>query len=126
MTVTGEPSVVGEVEQPQVRPWSTAMRIPTSAGVVWFKASGPGPAHEGPLLEVFRVFGVAHVLLPLAVHPERPWILFEDGGPTGLVPALEGADARIELDLGLGDDEIAYLASDLSYDYVRLNAEYMT
>ena len=75
-------TVVGEVEQPHVRPWSTAMRVPTSGGVVWFKASGPGPAHEGPLLEVFRVFGVAHVLLPLAVHPERPWILFEDGGPT--------------------------------------------
>ena len=75
-------SVVGEVEHPHVRPWSTAMRVPTSGGVVWFKASGPGPAHEGPLLEVFRVFGVAHVLLPLAVHPVRPWILFEDGGST--------------------------------------------
>jgi hypothetical protein len=75
-------SVVGEVEHPHVRPWSTAMRVPTSGGVVWFKASGPGPAHEGPLLEVFRVFDVAHVLLPLAVHPDRPWILFEDGGPT--------------------------------------------
>jgi hypothetical protein len=75
-------SVVGEVEHPHIRPWSTAMRVPTSGGVIWFKASGPGPAHEGPLLEVFRVFGVAHVLLPLAVHPERPWILFEDGGST--------------------------------------------
>ena len=42
---------------------------------MWFKASGPGPAHEGPLLEVFRRLGVAHVLLPLAVHPDRPWIL---------------------------------------------------
>lgn len=75
-------TVVGEVEQPHVRPWSTTMRVPTSGGVVWFKASGPGPAHEGPLLEVFRGFDVAHVLLPLAVHPTRPWILFEDGGPT--------------------------------------------
>ena len=75
-------SIVGAVEQPHVRPWSTAMRIPTDAGPVWFKASGPGAAHEGPLLEVFRRLGVAHVLLPLAVHPERPWILFEDGGPT--------------------------------------------
>jgi len=52
--------------------------------------------------------------------------VFADGGPTGLVPILEGADARIELDLGLGDGESAYLASDLSYDYVRLNAEYTT
>ena len=52
--------------------------------------------------------------------------VFEWGGPTGLVPTLEGADARIELDLGLGEGESAYLASDLSYDYVRLNAEYTT
>ena len=52
--------------------------------------------------------------------------VFERGAPTGLVPTLEGADARIELDLGLGEGESAYLASDLSYDYVRLNAEYTT
>lgn len=72
----------GPVEQPHVRPWSTAMRVPTDEGAVWFKASGPGPAHEGPLLAVFRDLGVARVLLPLAVHPERPWLLFEDAGPT--------------------------------------------
>jgi glutamate N-acetyltransferase/amino-acid N-acetyltransferase len=52
--------------------------------------------------------------------------VFESGAPTGLVPTLEGGDARIELELGLGDGECAYLASDLSYDYVRLNAEYTT
>ena len=74
--------IVGQVEQPHVRPWSTAFRIPTEGGTTWFKATGPGPAHEGPLLEVFRARGVDHVLLPLAVHPDRPWILFDDGGPT--------------------------------------------
>ena len=58
------------------------MRVPTDAGAVWFKASGPGPAHEGPLLLVFRDLGIRHVLLPLAVHPDRPWILTEDGGST--------------------------------------------
>jgi hypothetical protein len=72
----------GEVEQPHVRPWSTAMRIPTDGGLTWFKASGPASAHEGPLLEVFRERGIARVLLPLAVHQARPWILFEDGGTT--------------------------------------------
>jgi hypothetical protein len=72
----------GPIEQPHVRPWSTAFRIPTDDGAAWLKAIGPGNAHEGPLLEVFRAHGVANVLLPLAVHPERPWILFDDGGPT--------------------------------------------
>lgn len=74
--------IVGEVEHPHVRPWSTAIRIPTDHGVAWCKGSGPGSAHEGPLLEVFRRHDVPHVLLPLAVHPDRPWLLFDDGGPT--------------------------------------------
>ena len=30
----------------------------------------------------------------------------------------------IELDLGLGNGSAGYLTSDLSYDYVRINAEY--
>ena len=58
------------------------MRVPTDGSPVWFKASGPGAAHEGPLLEVFRAHRVEHVLLPIAVHPDRPWLLFDDGGPT--------------------------------------------
>ena len=74
--------MTGPIEQPHVRPWSTAMRVPTDDATAWFKASGPGAAHEGPLLEVFRRRGIEHVLLPLAVHPERPWLLFDDGGPT--------------------------------------------
>jgi glutamate N-acetyltransferase/amino-acid N-acetyltransferase len=52
--------------------------------------------------------------------------VFAAGAPTGQVPELAGPSCRIELDLGLGDGEAAYLASDLSYDYVRLNAEYTT
>jgi hypothetical protein len=58
------------------------MRVPTDGTPVWFKASGPGAAHEGPLLEVFRAHRIEHVLLPIAVHPELPWLLFDDGGPT--------------------------------------------
>jgi glutamate N-acetyltransferase/amino-acid N-acetyltransferase len=52
--------------------------------------------------------------------------VFERGAPTGLEPDLGGASVTIELDLGLGAGEAAYLASDLTYDYVRLNAEYTT
>jgi glutamate N-acetyltransferase/amino-acid N-acetyltransferase len=53
-------------------------------------------------------------------------VVFRTGAPTGLVPELGGAACRIDLDLGLGDGEATYLASDLSTDYVRLNAEYTT
>ncbi len=52
--------------------------------------------------------------------------VFEQGAPTGATPALGGAAVAIDLDLGLGDGSAAYLASDLTYDYVKLNAEYTT
>ena len=49
-----------------------------------------------------------------------------DGAHVDATPAVEGPSCVIELDLGLGDGEASYLASDLSYEYVRLNAEYTT
>ena len=52
--------------------------------------------------------------------------VFDRGAPSGSVPALDGAACRIELDLGLGGGQASYLASDLSYGYVRVNAEYHT
>jgi glutamate N-acetyltransferase/amino-acid N-acetyltransferase len=53
-------------------------------------------------------------------------VVFDRGGATGHVPGLDGPAVRIELDLGLGAGAASYLASDLTYDYVRLNAEYTT
>jgi glutamate N-acetyltransferase/amino-acid N-acetyltransferase len=52
--------------------------------------------------------------------------VFADGSPTGSVPELAGPVCRIDLELGLGDGSAGYLASDLTYDYVRINAEYTT
>jgi glutamate N-acetyltransferase/amino-acid N-acetyltransferase len=52
--------------------------------------------------------------------------VFDAGSPLGASPTLDGAVCRIELDLGLGTGRASYLASDLSYEYVRVNAEYAT
>jgi glutamate N-acetyltransferase/amino-acid N-acetyltransferase len=52
--------------------------------------------------------------------------VFAQGAATGEVPGLAGAVCRIDLELGLGTGRASYLASDLSYDYVRVNAEYTT
>jgi len=49
-----------------------------------------------------------------------------DGVHIEATPAMEGVSCVIDLDLALGDGEASYLASDLSYEYVRLNAEYTT
>ncbi|HEU5263824.1 MAG TPA: bifunctional glutamate N-acetyltransferase/amino-acid acetyltransferase ArgJ [Gaiellaceae bacterium] len=53
-------------------------------------------------------------------------VVFEHGTPTGSLPSLDGVGVSIGLDLALGSGEATYLASDLTYDYVRLNAEYTT
>jgi glutamate N-acetyltransferase/amino-acid N-acetyltransferase len=52
--------------------------------------------------------------------------VFREGEPTGVKPELSGSAVRIDLDLGLGAGRASYLASDLTYDYVKLNAEYTT
>ena len=52
--------------------------------------------------------------------------VFAHGEPTGEAPALGGAAVSIAVDLGLGEGSASYLASDLTVDYVRLNAEYTT
>jgi glutamate N-acetyltransferase / amino-acid N-acetyltransferase len=49
-----------------------------------------------------------------------------DGRPTGDEPALTNGHCAIEIDLALGDGSARYLTSDLSYDYVKINAEYRT
>jgi glutamate N-acetyltransferase/amino-acid N-acetyltransferase len=52
--------------------------------------------------------------------------VFREGEPTGVKPELGGSAVKIDLDLGLGAGRASYLASDLTYDYVKLNAEYTT
>jgi len=52
--------------------------------------------------------------------------VFVCGEPTGATPELGGSAVAVELDLGLGRGTASYLASDLTVDYVRLNAEYTT
>jgi glutamate N-acetyltransferase/amino-acid N-acetyltransferase len=48
------------------------------------------------------------------------------GAPQGVEPDVAGGTCTIDLDLGLGPGRASYLTSDLSYDYVRINADYRT
>jgi len=52
--------------------------------------------------------------------------VFVDGAPTGDEPSLANGSCAIEIDLALGDGAATYLTTDLSYDYVKINAEYRT
>ena len=46
------------------------------------------------------------------------------GTPSGDEPLLTNGHCEIELDLAIGDGTATYLTTDLSYDYVRINADY--
>ena len=50
--------------------------------------------------------------------------VLEQGAPQGIEPDVSGSECAIDLDLGLGHGEAHYLTTDLSYDYVRINADY--
>ena len=53
-------------------------------------------------------------------------VLFAGGEPTGAEVPLEGRSARSSSTSGSARPSASYLASDLTYDYVRINAEYTT
>ncbi len=51
-------------------------------------------------------------------------VVLDHGSPSGVEPDVSGPSCTIELDLGLGTGSAGYLTSDLSYDYVKINADY--
>jgi len=69
----------GPVEQPHVPWWSTVIRVPTSAGTLWFKAARDGGVEA-------RLTALLHELEPectvdlLAAEPNRGWMLTRDAG----------------------------------------------
>jgi hypothetical protein len=108
---------IGDVEQPHLRPWATALRAPTSRGTVWLKAPAPGTAFEAPLYPILSARVASVVLSPLAVHETRNWMLLPDGGPVlgavlegrGLIDGLCAAVphfAQLQLDLSTSVDEL--------------------
>ncbi|WP_104525585.1 phosphotransferase [Blastococcus atacamensis] len=76
-------ALAGGPEQPHVRSWSTAFRLPLQGGsAVWLKSVGPGSAQEPLLAEALGRWVPDHVLVPLAVEPRRRLLLLPDGGRT--------------------------------------------
>jgi hypothetical protein len=72
----------GTVEVARVRPWGTVLRAPTSGGTVWMKATAPGTRFELAVYAVLSEVAPAHVVVPLAIHEARGWLLLPDGGPS--------------------------------------------
>ena len=68
--------------------------------------------------------GYAHLDPALVTLLYNGTKVLDRGAPSGVEPDVAGAACAIDLDLGLGDGHAQYLTTDLSYDYVRINAEY--
>ena len=87
----------GFIAQPHLRPWATALRVPTSSGTVWMKACGPGTAFEVRLYGLLADVVPARVLHPIAVDPDRGWMILPDGG-SPLGERVNGVELAGELE----------------------------
>jgi hypothetical protein len=84
----------GSIEQPHARPWSTVLRVPTSVGDLYFKATAPMLAHEPALTEALSRWRPDCMLQLLAIDRDRGWMLMRDGGVTLRSQIQSVADIR--------------------------------
>ncbi len=125
-TVLAEISVYGAVDDDQAR--AIARRIATSPLV---KTALFG--HDANWGRVLMAAGSAPYNGGYAdIDATRVTLLYNGsvvlraGVPQEVEPDVSGPSCAIDLDLGLGTGSASYLTSDLSYEYVRINAEYTT
>jgi Phosphotransferase enzyme family len=72
--------VIGEIEQPHVRWWSTVLRVPTTEGDLYFKAVAAIHRFEAALTGLLAELQPGRVPDVVAVDDERGWMLMRDGG----------------------------------------------
>src|SRR5262245_29221066 len=73
---------VGVITQPHIRPWSTILKVPTSEGDVYFKATAPMLGHEAALTLALCQLRPECTPPVLAVDRTRGWLLMRDCGAT--------------------------------------------
>jgi hypothetical protein len=73
-------SILGEIEQTHIRPWSTVLRVVTNQGIVYFKASAPIFGHETALTGYLASFAPECAPELLALDLRRQWLLMRDAG----------------------------------------------
>lgn len=72
--------VVGAIEQPHIRPWSTVMRVPTDRGDVYFKANTEELRYEAAVVTLLAQQRPDCIQELLAADFERGWMLMGDAG----------------------------------------------
>ncbi|TCO44507.1 hypothetical protein EV646_110221 [Kribbella antiqua] len=76
----------------KIRFWAAVWCYPTDHGWFWFKENNPGQAFEAALIGALADVLPQHVVAPLAIDPDRGWLLTADQGP--VLGDQEGADWR--------------------------------
>lgn len=80
------------IEQSHIRPWSTVLRVPTSAGALFFKATSPATGYEPALTQVLAVRQPECSPEVLAIEAERGWLLMRSSGDM-LRTLIDGPEA---------------------------------
>lgn len=114
------PVRTGPAQEFRVRPWGTVLRIPVAAWFprppgsrgdwVWFKATAPATRFEAALTSMLAQRRPSAVVVPLAVDPERGWLLLPDGGAPLGESAPEPAAALASAVLEYGELQRAVTA----------------
>jgi hypothetical protein len=127
-------ALAGPIEQPHVRPWSTVLRVPSTDGLLYFKASAPVLGHEPALTAALARWRPDCMPEVLAADPARGWLLMGDSGTP--LRALIKADghprrwhtilpllAEVQMELAGRRDELLQLGA-LDRRLAVLPAEY--
>ncbi|GAB2667008.1 hypothetical protein GCM10009743_49040 [Kribbella swartbergensis] len=75
-------AVTGEPVPYKIRFWAAVWCYPTDRGLFWFKENNPGQAFEAALVGAMAEALPQHVVAPLAIDPDRGWLLTADQGLT--------------------------------------------
>jgi hypothetical protein len=81
-----------------VRPWSTVIRVPTSAGDLWFKAGNAAQAFEAGVIRILARRRPEVVPTLVAANHRRGWMLQRDGG-TLLREIADGTDHGVWIEI---------------------------
>lgn len=73
--------VHGVIEEVHTRPWSAVLRVPTTAGFVYFKAVLPRLKHEIAVTQALARWRPDCMLPVLAADIDRGWLLTPERGP---------------------------------------------
>ena len=73
-------NITGPIEQPHIYPWSTVLRIPTSEGMLFFKATAPETIYESALTQALARWYPDRMPELVATDTAQGWMLMRDGG----------------------------------------------